>query len=95
MNIKEELTNLKEQNLKTSWQKALFSTVLVSLFIYVCFAAYLFIRPIPDDVREIINTEINAADIKFDKKILDNLKKRQSPPDVAAPSTGKNPFLAF
>jgi hypothetical protein len=95
MNIKEEIINIKEQNLKTSWQKALFSTVVIGIVIYTCFAAYLFIKPISEDVEGIINTEINAADIQFNKKILDNLKKRQSPPDTTTPSTGKNPFLAF
>lgn len=95
MNIKEQLINLKEQNLQTNWQKALFYTVVISLAIYSGFTGYLFVKPISDEVKGIIDTEINASDIKFDSKVLDSLKKRQAPADVATPSTGKNPFLPF
>lgn len=93
--IKDQLLKVKESNLKTSWSKAVFATVLVSLAIYIGFSVYLFFRPVPTGIREIIDTEVNSTDITFDTKTIDKLKQRQNPNENTAPAVGKNPFMPF
>jgi hypothetical protein len=93
--IKDQLLKIKESNLKTSWSKAIFATVLVSLAIYIGFSAYLFFRPVPTNIRGIIDTEVNSTDITFDTKTIDKLKQRQNPSENTASAVGKNPFMPF
>jgi hypothetical protein len=93
--IKDKILKIKESNLKTSWTKAIFATLLVSLVIYLAFNGYLFFRPIPTQIREIIDTEVNSTDITFDTKTIDKLKQRQNPTENTAAPVGKNPFMPY
>lgn len=95
INFKESLGNLRNSNLGSSWEKGIFIAVLVSLVIFLAANVYLIFKPIPDDLRAIIDEEINSSNITFDQKTIDSLKERQNPPESETPISGKNPFAPF
>lgn len=95
-----KITNLKEleiklSNQKTMWQKGLFYAVIASLIIFIGAMVYLFFRPLSSDMKSLINEEINSSNVSFDKKVIENLSKKQQPVKSSEPTIGKNPFLPF
>lgn len=90
--------NLKEIpvfNNKTSWQKALFWTFLISFVIFSFSNFYILFKPIDKNIEAIIQDEISSTNITFDKKTLETIRIRQEPATVTAPEIGKNPFSPF
>lgn len=86
---------IKLSNQKTVWQKGLFFTVLVSLFVFIVLLVYLFFKPLSPDIKSVIDEEINSSNLSFDKKVIEDLTKKQQPTKSQEPTVGKNPFLPF
>ncbi|MBW6431592.1 hypothetical protein K0A96_00215 [Patescibacteria group bacterium] len=95
LKINFNLNELASSNKGSDWQKGVYLAVIAVLFIFVLACIYLFIKPIPENVEDSIAKELEAVDISFNKKTLENLKARQNPIQPEEASTGKNPFAPF
>lgn len=78
-----------------NWQKSLFAAVLISVITFGLVILFLFIKPIEKSISKIIDEEISASNIIFDKKTLEMLKERQKPGTTSPASAGKNPFAPY
>lgn len=94
-NIKFDFSAFERSNRGTSWQKAVFGAILVSLAFYIAASAYLYFRPLSQDIQESIDSEVSSSNISFDQKTIEMLKLRQQPPQNTAGGSGKNPFTPF
>lgn len=79
----------------TMWQKAVLATLLSLAVLFTLGCAYLFFKPLPVDIKKIIDDEISSIDIIFDQKTIDDIKERQKPIENTGTTTGKNPFAPF
>lgn len=93
--LKFDFSKLERNNRGSSWQKAVFGALIISLVAYLAATAYLYFRPLSSDIKESIDSEVSSSNISFDQKTIDMLKSRQQPPDTTATSGGKNPFTPF
>lgn len=89
------LNNLISSNKGSDWQKGLYLAVISVLVIFILACAYLFIKPIPENIKQSINEELDSIDITFNKETLENIKARQNPVQQEVTSKGKNPFAPF
>lgn len=85
----------KKDSQKTDWQKGLLISVFVCFLILFFGCLYLLLRPIPQEIKEVIDDDVSSADIRFSEETLKRLEERQSPPQAEDPRTGKNPFSSF
>jgi hypothetical protein len=90
--IKEQIRLLLVANAKTNWTKGVFFALFACFIIFALANVYLLFRPISKDVKEIIDQEVNSANLNFDQKTIDTIKKRQEPNTVITVPVGKNPF---
>jgi flagellar motor component MotA len=87
--------NFKSRTKGSLWQKALLGVALATFGLMVILSAYLLIKPISKEVKNVIDEEISATDINFDQKTIDNIKARQVPSEIPTITSGKNPFTPF
>lgn len=80
---------------KSSWQKSLLVAVLVSLVVFIAASAYLFFKPLNEEIKKIVEAEISSTNINFDKKTLENIQKRYQPQSTTQPTGSKDPFALF
>lgn len=85
----------KKDSQKTDWQKGLLITVFACFLILLLGCLYLLLRPIPQGIKEAIDSDVPSTDIRFNEETLRRLEERQSPPQAEDPKTGKNPFSSF
>lgn len=95
INIKIDTKSITNLTGKTSWQKALFWAFLISFLAFSFSNIYILFKPLETGIEEIIQDEISSTNISFDKKTLEDIKKRQEPVAATAPTIGKNPFSPF
>jgi hypothetical protein len=93
--IKIDFSELRRQSQNANWQRALLWAILVSLLLFSVATLYLFFRPLSDDIKASIDTEIQSQQINFDFTTLEMLKGRQVPPTTNPSPSGKNPFTPF
>ena len=93
--LKLDLSGFERSNRGTSWQKAVFGAILISLAFYIGASAYLYFRPLSAEIQTSIDSEVSSSNISFDQKTVDMLNKRQQPPANTTAIGGKNPFTPF
>jgi hypothetical protein len=93
--IKIDFSQFERSNRGTSWQKAVFGAILVSLCFYLSALAYLYFRPLSPDIKASIDSEVSSSNITFDQKTIEMLKNRQQPPANTTTIGAKNPFTPF
>ena len=90
-----QVRKFQKENRNTNWQKAVFGTLLLSLLIFTSAMAYLYFRPVPDNISAAIDSEVENQVINFNFETLDKLKNRQVPAISGQAPSGKNPFTPF
>lgn len=90
--IKEEISKLASANAKTNWTKGIVWAIFICFFLFLAADAYLLLRPLSPEVKNIIDSEVNSTNIIFDQNVLDSLKTKQGPEAPIISPTGKNPF---
>jgi flagellar motor component MotA len=80
---------------KSSWHKGILLAASLSVVIFVAASAYLLFRPLNSDLKRIIEEEVKSTNIIFDKKTLEDIKKRHQPQTILESSGSKDPFSQF
>jgi hypothetical protein len=94
-NIKEQIAKLISTNAKSNWTKGVLWAILICFIVFVIANTYLLFRPLSNEVKGIIDGEINSSNINFDQKTIDALKTRQVPNSPTVTPGGKNPFTSL
>lgn len=95
LDFKFDIRKLKKESQNTSWEKAVFGALLISLVIFLSATLYLFFRPVSTAIKQGVDAELENQNISFNFLLLEKLKSRQTPnAQIQAPS-GKNPFVPF
>ena len=95
LELKFDARTLQKATENTSWQKAVFGTLILSLLAFAAATAYLYFRPIPNSIKQEVDVAVQNQQINFNFKLLDQLKARETPNTPIESPSGKNPFVPF
>lgn len=93
--IKEQFRLMLVANSKTNWTEGIFWAIIICFLLFTSANIYLMIRPLSNDVKEIIDQEVNSSNIIFDQKTIEILKSKQGPETKIILPGGKNPFISL
>lgn len=97
--------NLKNLNLKkfvkqigrekSSWQKGVLFAAIIVFVALLAACVQLVFKPLNQEIKGIVEEEVSSTNIIFDKKTLDDIKKRYQPQSTINPIGSKDPFAQF
>lgn len=97
--------NLKNLNLKkfvkqigrekSSWQKGVLFAAIIVFVALLAACVQLVFKPLNQEIKGIVEEEVSSTNIIFDKKTLDDIKKRYQPQSTINPTGSKDPFAQF